>query len=43
MVFTHPSLDAYDDYTKVWASLCQADVDQYFKDRSGPLAFASAR
>lgn len=43
LVFTHPLVDAYDNYANVWASPREADVDQYLKDQSGPFASASPR
>jgi len=43
LVFTHPSVDAYDNWAKVWTSPRPADSAQYLKDQSGVLAQASPR
>ncbi|KAK0463351.1 hypothetical protein IW261DRAFT_1625625 [Armillaria novae-zelandiae] len=44
MVFTHPSVDAYDNWATVWSNPRPADMDQYLYDnRSGVLAQASPR
>ncbi|EIW86086.1 the flavin domain of cellobiose dehydrogenase [Coniophora puteana RWD-64-598 SS2] len=38
LVFTHPSIDAYDDWADVWSDPRPADARQYLKDQSGVLA-----
>ncbi|KAK0477718.1 cellobiose dehydrogenase [Armillaria luteobubalina] len=44
LVFTHPSVDAYDNWATVWSNPRPADMDQYLYDnRSGVLAQASPR
>ncbi|KAG6873702.1 hypothetical protein C0995_012164 [Termitomyces sp. Mi166 len=43
LVFTHPSIDAYDNWAQVWSNPRPADVAQYLKDFSGVLASSSPR
>ncbi|KAI0701652.1 hypothetical protein C8Q76DRAFT_825169 [Earliella scabrosa] len=43
LVFTHPSVDAYENWAEVWSSPRQADAQQYLKDRSGVFAGASPK
>ncbi|KAF7324781.1 Cellobiose dehydrogenase [Mycena kentingensis (nom. inval.)] len=43
MVFTHPSVDSYDNWANVFTSPRTADAQQYLKDRSGVFAQASPR
>ncbi|KAF9524951.1 cellobiose dehydrogenase [Crepidotus variabilis] len=43
LVFTHPSVDAYDNWANVWTAPRPADAKQYIKDQSGVLAHASPR
>jgi len=43
LVFTHSSIDAYDNWAKVWASPRTADVNQYLSSKSGVFAQASPR
>ncbi len=43
LVFTHPSIDAYDNWEKVWADPRPADAAQYLQDQSGVFAQASPR
>ncbi|PBK88946.1 cellobiose dehydrogenase [Armillaria gallica] len=44
LVFTHPSVDAYDNWATVWSDPRPADMDQYlYNNRSGVLAQASPR
>lgn len=43
LVFTHPSVDAYDNWAKVWDDPRPADAAQYLKDQSGAFAQASPR
>ncbi|KAF9447344.1 hypothetical protein P691DRAFT_821966 [Macrolepiota fuliginosa MF-IS2] len=43
LVFTHPSVDAYDNWAQVWANPRPADSSQYLKDQSGVLSQASPR
>ncbi|KAG6828939.1 substrate-specific activator of APC-dependent proteolysis [Tricholoma furcatifolium] len=43
LVFTHPSIDAYDNWATVWADPRPADAAQYLANQSGVLAQASPR
>ncbi|KAI0320478.1 cellobiose dehydrogenase [Amylostereum chailletii] len=43
LVFTHPSIDAYDNWADVWSDPRPADAAQYLKDQSGVFAAASPR
>ncbi|VDB95623.1 unnamed protein product [Peniophora sp. CBMAI 1063] len=43
LVFTHPDIDAYENWANVWANPRPADAAQYIKDQSGVLASASPR
>ncbi|KAK0444192.1 cellobiose dehydrogenase [Desarmillaria tabescens] len=43
LVFTHPSVDAYDNWATVWSDPRVADADQYLASRAGVLAQASPR
>ncbi|KAI0051610.1 hypothetical protein FA95DRAFT_1602622 [Auriscalpium vulgare] len=43
LVFTHPSVDAYNNWATVWASPPTADAAQYINNQSGVLASASPR
>ncbi|KAF8874745.1 hypothetical protein BD779DRAFT_1678607 [Infundibulicybe gibba] len=43
LVFTHPSIDAYENWAQVWANPRPADAAQYLKSQSGVLAQASPR
>ncbi|KAI0055955.1 cellobiose dehydrogenase [Artomyces pyxidatus] len=43
LVFTHPSIDAYENWADVWTSPRAADAAQYLKDQSGVFASASPR
>lgn len=43
LVFTHPSIDAYENWAQVWNNPRAADSAQYLKDQSGVLAAASPR
>ncbi|KAG6865803.1 hypothetical protein C0991_011606 [Blastosporella zonata] len=43
LVFTHPSIDAYDNWATVWANPRPADASQYLSNFSGVLAAASPR
>ncbi|KAI0795146.1 hypothetical protein C8Q75DRAFT_530992 [Abortiporus biennis] len=43
LVFTHPSIDAYENWADVWSSPRPADAAQYLKDQSGVFASASPR
>lgn len=42
-MFTHPSIDAYNNWANVWSSPRAADAAQYLKDQSGVFAQASPR
>ncbi|KAK0199858.1 hypothetical protein DFS33DRAFT_1399343 [Desarmillaria ectypa] len=43
LVFTHPSVDAYNNWATVWSTPRNADASQYLDNRSGVLAQASPR
>nr|WFD55757.1 cellobiose dehydrogenase [Coprinellus micaceus] len=43
LVFTHPEIDAYENWAQVWSSPRQDDAAQYVKDRSGVFAHSSPR
>ncbi|PFH51659.1 hypothetical protein AMATHDRAFT_58825 [Amanita thiersii Skay4041] len=43
LVFTHPSVDAYDNWAKVWSNPRPADASQYLSNQSGVFAQASPR
>ncbi|KAF8066822.1 cellobiose dehydrogenase [Lyophyllum atratum] len=43
LVFTHPSIDAYENWAQVWSNPRPADSAQYLKSQSGVLAAASPR
>ncbi|KAH8103281.1 cellobiose dehydrogenase [Cristinia sonorae] len=43
LVFTHPSVDAYENWADVWASPRAADAAQYLKDQSGVFAGSSPK
>ncbi|TFK37026.1 cellobiose dehydrogenase [Crucibulum laeve] len=43
LVFTHPSIDAYENWAQVWSNPRPADAAQYLKNQSGVLAQASPR
>ena len=43
LVFTHPSIDAYENWANVWANPRPADAAQYLKDQSGVFAMSSPR
>ncbi|RDX41638.1 cellobiose dehydrogenase [Lentinus brumalis] len=43
LVFTHPSIDAYENWANVWSNPRPADAQQYLKDRSGVFAGASPK
>ncbi|KAJ3567244.1 hypothetical protein NP233_g6490 [Leucocoprinus birnbaumii] len=43
LVFTHPSVDAYDNWSKVWSDPRPADASQYIASQSGVLAQSSTR
>ncbi|KAI0047487.1 hypothetical protein FA95DRAFT_1217544 [Auriscalpium vulgare] len=43
LVFTHPSVDSYDNWANVWTSPRAADAEQYLKDQSGVFAATSPR
>ncbi|KAI0777591.1 cellobiose dehydrogenase [Trametes elegans] len=43
LVFTHPSIDAYDNWANVWADPRPADAQQYLDSRSGVFAGASPK
>ncbi|OJT10842.1 Cellobiose dehydrogenase [Trametes pubescens] len=43
LVFTHPSIDAYDNWADVWSNPRPADAQQYLQSRSGVLAGASPK
>jgi len=43
LVFTHPSIDAYDNWATVWSNPRSADAAQYLANQSGVLAASSPR
>lgn len=43
LVFTHPDVDAYDNWAPIWTNPRTADATQYLRDRSGVFAAASPR
>ncbi|EIM84175.1 uncharacterized protein STEHIDRAFT_62168 [Stereum hirsutum FP-91666 SS1] len=43
LVFTHPSIDAYENWADVWSDPRTADADQYLQNRSGVFAGASPK
>ena len=42
-MFTHPDIDAYENWADVWADPRQADAQQYLSNRSGVFAGASPK
>lgn len=42
-MFTHPSIDAYDNWAPIWSSPRPADAAQYLENQSGVFAFSSPR
>lgn len=43
MVFTHPTVDDYDNWAPIWASPRTADANQYVANQSGMFAASSPR
>ncbi|KAJ7222992.1 the flavin domain of cellobiose dehydrogenase, partial [Mycena haematopus] len=43
LVFTHPSIDAYDSWANAWTNPRPADAAQYLKNQSGVYADASVK
>ncbi|KAI0055786.1 cellobiose dehydrogenase [Artomyces pyxidatus] len=43
LVFTHPSIDAYENWADVWSNPRPADAAQYLQSQSGVFASASPR
>ncbi|KAI0746657.1 cellobiose dehydrogenase [Daedaleopsis nitida] len=43
LVFTHPSVDAYDNWADVWADPRTADAQQYLQNRTGVFSGASPK
>ncbi|THG94036.1 hypothetical protein EW026_g7350 [Hermanssonia centrifuga] len=43
LVFTHPSIDAYDNWADVWTDPRPADAAQYLENQSGVFAGASPK
>jgi len=43
LVFTHPSIDAYENWADVWSDPRVADANQYLKNQSGVFAGASPK
>ncbi|KAF8154680.1 cellobiose dehydrogenase [Crassisporium funariophilum] len=43
LVFTHPSIDAYDNWANVWTTPRPADAAQYIAKQAGVFAHASPR
>ena len=42
-MFTHPSIDAYENWADVWDDPRPADAQQFLKDHSGVFAGASPK
>lgn len=42
-MFTHPTIDAYENWADVWSDPRGADANQYLKDQSGVFAGASPK
>ncbi len=42
-MFTHPSIDAYDNWADVWTDPRPADAAQYLENQSGVFAGASPK
>ena len=43
MVFTHPSVDHYDNWAPIWTNPRTADANQYVQSQSGVFAASSPR
>jgi len=43
LMFTHPSINAYDNWANIWADPVPADAAQYLKSQSGVFANSSPR
>ncbi|CCO28171.1 Cellobiose dehydrogenase Short=CDH [Rhizoctonia solani AG-1 IB] len=43
LVFTHPSVDWYDNFAPIWSNPRVSDANQYVQDRSGVFAGSSSR
>ncbi|KAJ2927968.1 hypothetical protein H1R20_g9137, partial [Candolleomyces eurysporus] len=43
LVFTHPDIDAYENWAQVWSSPRKTDAEQYIKNRSGVFSQSSPR
>ncbi|TDL21117.1 cellobiose dehydrogenase [Rickenella mellea] len=43
LMFTHPSIDAYDNWAPIWSSPRPADAAQYLKSQTGVFASSSPR
>ena len=43
LMFTHPSVDAYDNWANIWSSPRPADASQYLKSQTGVFASSSPR
>jgi len=43
LVFTHPTIDDYDNWDDIWSTYINADTSQYLKSQSGVYANSSPR
>lgn len=43
LMFTHPSVDAYDNWANIWSDPVPADAAQYLKSQTGVFAQSSPR
>ncbi|KAF8743209.1 Cellobiose dehydrogenase, partial [Rhizoctonia solani] len=43
LIFTHPSVDWYDNFAPIWSNPRVSDANQYVRDRSGVFAGSSPR
>lgn len=43
LMFTHPSIDAYENWADIWTDPRPADAAQYLKDQTGVFAMSSPR
>ncbi|KAF8657601.1 hypothetical protein AX16_002182 [Volvariella volvacea WC 439] len=43
LVFTHPSVDSYDNWSPIWTNPRSADAQQYLRNRTGVFAASSPR
>lgn len=43
LMFTHPSIDAYDNWADIWSDPRTADANQYLKSQTGVFASSSPK